>query len=56
MNFGETVVWYVTVWIPGVIVDAFFNYLVFWLPLAILLFGGLWLEKRWKARQSRKRE
>lgn len=37
MSLGEAVVWYVTVWLPGVMIDAFFNYLYFWIPLALIL-------------------
>lgn len=47
-NFFRAALWYVTDFIPGVIVGAFGNYLFFWIPLAIMFVVGIYLRKSWK--------
>ena len=51
-----TVIENVIGWVIGVFIDAFFNYLFFWIPLALLVavIGGIveWRKRRIERRQS----
>lgn len=53
MNVVDGIVWFVTQWIPSVIVEAVVNYFFFWFPLAGVLALIIWLTpKRLKKRVS----